>query len=87
MDKKFAFIYFMKNEPEKIGPAIPLHIAYWKDLGLDGCMGGPFEDRSGGMITFLAKSLDDANRYAKGDPFVTDDLLTCKCVKNWIVKC
>ncbi len=86
MAKKFAFFYFMKNEPEKIGSAVPQHVEYWKTLNLDGYVGGPFDDRSGGLIIFQAESLDEATNHAGNDPFVTNDLLTDKWIKAWMVK-
>ena len=85
MAKKFAFFYFMKNEPEKIGPVVPEHIAYWKNLNLDAYTGGPFDDRSGGLITFQAENLDEAIDRVGNDPFISNDLLTDQWIKAWMV--
>ncbi len=83
MSKKFVFFYNMKNEPEKIGSVVPQHAGYWKDLDLPGYTGGPFVDRSGGLIAFQAENLDEATNYAENDPFTLNDLLACKCIKEW----
>jgi uncharacterized protein YciI len=83
MTKHFAYFYFMKDEPKRIRPFIPQHVAYWKGLKLPGYMGGPFADRSGGMITFEADDLDSATSYANKDPFVLLDLLEDRWVKEW----
>ncbi len=88
MDRKFyfAYIYFMKNEPEKIQTVVPAHVAYWKGHKLKGYLGGPFVDRSGGLITFEAQSLETASNLIMNDPFVVEDLLENKWIKEWIVE-
>lgn len=57
MGKRPAYFYFMKNDPDRIRSVVPLHVEYWKGSGLEGYMGGPFADRSGGLITFEAENL------------------------------
>jgi uncharacterized protein YciI len=49
-------------------------------------MGGPFADRSGGLITFEAESIEEATRIITSGPFVTKDLLEDKWIKEWIVE-
>lgn len=83
MAKRFTYFYFMINEPKRIRPFIPQHVAYWKGLKLPGYMGGPFADRSGGMITFEANDLDSASKCANKDPFALLDLLENRWVKEW----
>jgi len=85
MEKRFAFFYFMKKEPEKIKAVVPLHIDYWHKLELNKYLGGPFADRSGGMITFEAESIEKAEEIANNDPFVSRDLLESRWIKEWIV--
>ncbi len=85
MGKRFAFFYFMKNEPEKIRAAVPQHIEYWHSLKLNKYLGGPFSDRSGGMITFEAENIEEATRITNNDPFVAQDLLESKWIKEWVV--
>lgn len=86
MAKRFAFFYFMKREPEKIKAAVPLHIEYWHSLKLNKYLGGPFADRSGGMITFESESIEEATKITNNDPFVTQDLFESKWIKEWIVE-
>ncbi len=86
MGKRFVFFYFMRREPEKIKAAVPLHIEYWHGLKLNKYLGGPFADRSGGMITFEAESMEEATRMTNKDPFVLQDLLESKWIKEWIVE-
>ena len=86
MGKRFMFFYFMKKEPEKIKATVPLHIEYWHKLKLSNYLGGPFGDRSGGMITFESGSIDEATRIMNDDPFVSQDLLESKWIKEWIVE-
>ena len=86
MGKRFVYFYFMKKEPEKIQSVVPLHVEYWRQCDLKGYMGGPFADRSGGLITFEAESVDEATRITMSDPFVSEDLLEDKWVKEWMVE-
>ena len=75
----------MKPQPERIGPIVPQHISYWHGKSLEGYKGGPFSDRSGGLITFEAESIEAATATAMDDPFVKEDLLENKWVKEWVV--
>ena len=86
MEKRFVFFYFMKKEPEKIKAAVPSHIEYWYKLKLNNYLGGPFADRSGGMITFEAGSIEEATKITDNDPFVIQDLLESKWLKEWVVE-
>ncbi len=86
MGKRFAFFYFMKKEPEKIKAVVPLHIEYWRKLKLNKYLGGPFADRTGGLIAFEAENMDEATKITMNDPFVLQNLLENKWVKEWIVE-
>lgn len=46
--------------------------------------GGPFADRSGGLISFEADSLEHAEGIIAADPFVREDLLESSVVKEWL---
>jgi uncharacterized protein YciI len=67
---RFAYVYFMKPEPDRVRAIAPHHAAYWQQLALRDYRGGPFADRSGGLITFDAKSLERAEELVSGDPFL-----------------
>ncbi len=82
----FAYFYFMKNEPEKIQTVVPAHVAYWKGFDLKGYMGGRFADFSGGLITFEAERMEKATRIIMNEPFVVENLLENKWIKEWIVE-
>ncbi len=45
---RYAYLYFMKDEPERVGAVALRHAAYWKGRPLAQYLGGPFGDRSGG---------------------------------------
>ena len=47
-------------------------------------MGGPFADRSGGLIIFDSTDIDNATDIIKNDPFTINDLLESKWIKEWI---
>ncbi len=86
MKKRFVFLYFMKREPEKIGEVVPAHVNYWKKANLDKYTGGPFADKSGGVITFEAENIEEATTIIQKDPFVSENLLEKKWIKEWILK-
>jgi hypothetical protein len=80
---RFLYIYFMTDAPDRVRAAAPEHAAYWRALGLRDYLGGPFADRSGGLITFEADSPEDADRLVGDDPFLRADLLERHWVKEW----
>jgi len=84
--RRFVYFYFNRNEPEKIRQVVPAHVQYWKTAGLEGYLGGPFGDRTGGLITFSAESLEVASAIIQQDPFVLEDLVEQKWIKEWIVE-
>ena len=86
MGKRFVYFYIMKKEPEKIQSVVPLHVEYWRQGDLKGYTGGPFADRSGGLITFEAERIEEATGIVMNDPFVSEDLLDDKWVKEWMVE-
>jgi uncharacterized protein YciI len=73
--KRFVYFYFNQNEPEKIRQVVPAHVGYWKSANVKGYMGGPFGDRTGGLISFVAPSLQDATEIILQDPFIREDLV------------
>lgn len=86
MTKKFIYFYFMKNDSEKIKQTVPSHINYWKEKELTDYLGGPFSDRTGGAITFTAKNIEDATEIILKDPFILNDILSNKWIKEWIAE-
>ena len=47
-----SYIYFMADNPDRVAAVAPEHAAYWRALALREYLGGPFADRSGGLISF-----------------------------------
>ncbi len=86
MKKRFAYFYFMKNDPDKIAKTVTLHINYWKESDTDDYLGGPFSDRSGGLISFTANSIEEATNTILKDPFILEDLLSERWIKEWRVE-
>jgi uncharacterized protein YciI len=86
MSKQYAYFYFMKNEPERIGEIISDHVKYWEDSKVENYSGGPFGDRSGGLILFEAEDIERATSLAFNDPFVSHDVIENKWLKEWIRK-
>ena len=75
MSARYAYFYFMGTDADRVRATAPAHAAYWRDLGLDDYVGGPFEDRGGGLITFRVDSAAQADSAVAADPFVTTGLL------------
>jgi uncharacterized protein YciI len=82
---RFLYVYLMKGDPDRVRAVAPEHAAYWQGLRLGGYLGGPFDDRSGGTITFEADSPAEAERLVAGDPFAREGLLETPWVKQWTV--
>jgi hypothetical protein len=81
---RFAYFYFMADDADRVREVAPDHAAHWQDLQLDGYEGGPFADRSGGLIVFAADSADHARQLVGGDPFVRHGLLADRWLKQWM---
>jgi uncharacterized protein YciI len=84
--KRFVYFYLNRNEPEKIRHVVPTHVHYWKTANLQGYMGGPFGDRTGGLISFVASNLEEATAIILQDPFLLEDLIADKWIKEWSVE-
>jgi hypothetical protein len=82
---RFLYFYLMKDVPDRVRAAAPKHAAYWRELGLRDYLGGPFADRSGGLITFQAASDAEAGRLVANDPFLSEGLLERHWVKQWLL--
>jgi uncharacterized protein len=81
-----AYIYFMKDDPDRVEAVAPEHAAYWHGLGLLDYLGGPFADRTGGLISFETDSRNDAEQLVTHDPFVREGLAERSWVKEWRVE-
>jgi uncharacterized protein YciI len=83
---RFAYFYLMTNEPARAREVAPAHVSYWQGRDLRAYRGGPFGDRSGGLLIFEASSRAEADQLAAGDPFVTESLLQSSWLKEWLVE-
>jgi uncharacterized protein YciI len=82
---RFVYFYLMQDAPDRVRATAPKHAAYWQELHLDGYLGGPFADRSGGLITFQAESGAAAEALVANDPFLQEHLLERHWVKEWLL--
>lgn len=83
MSAQYAYFYLMRTDGEGVPEAVPEHIAHWRGLGLDDYVGGPFEDRTGGLITFRAETCGRAEQAVATDPFMTRGLVQAHWLKRW----
>lgn len=81
---RFVFFYLMADDPARVGEVAPRHAAYWHDLRLPGYVGGPFADRSGGLITFEASTPAEARQLVTGDPFLREGTLSSWWLEPWL---
>ncbi len=79
----YAYFYLMKADPDRVRVVAPRHASYWRKLRLAHYVGGPFEDRTGGLITFDANDAAAAQRAVRGDPFVIEGLVEAHWLKQW----
>lgn len=82
---RVAYVYFMIDEPDRVRAVAAQHAAYWQGLTLPAYLGGPFADRSGGLITFEAESTASAQRLVEGDPFSRHGLLQRRWLEQWLL--
>jgi uncharacterized protein YciI len=81
---RFLFFYLMNDEPDRVRELAPRHAGYWQNLAPPGYLGGPFADRSGGLITFEAHSASHAEQLVHGDPFLHGGLLRSWWLREWL---
>ena len=58
--RRYAYFYFMKEDLERVQAVAPRHADHWHGYRVGDYLGGPFGDRSGGLITFSAEGEADA---------------------------
>lgn len=85
MEKIFVFCYVMKFEPARLKTLIPAQIEYWQKFAPENFTGGPFKDRSGGMLSFSAADMAQAEEICKNDPFVKSGIVDEYWVREWLV--
>ena len=78
----WAYFYFMKNKPAQVREVSPNHAEYWSQTHASE-RGGPFSDRSGGLIIFEAPNEETAAETVAGDPFHRAGLLEHWWLKPW----
>jgi uncharacterized protein YciI len=73
-------------DPEKNKQVLPRHIEYLERLDQQGKIfgRGPFSDGSGGMVVYIADTLEEAQFMAKNDPHVVEQVRWLE-LKEWRV--
>jgi uncharacterized protein YciI len=80
----FVYCYSMKRDPDAVRQIAPEHATYWRDLRLPEYLGGPFEDRTGGLICFEAPERERAAELVAADPFQAHGLVDHTWLKVWV---
>jgi uncharacterized protein YciI len=83
MNTRFAYFYFMVDDPTRVGSVAPKHTEHWHSLNLADYRGGPFADRTGGLITFVMDGPEEADAAVEADPFVREGLLQRYWLREW----
>lgn len=84
MSKRFVYMFFLKNEPERLREISPRHVEFWKKFSSSRFLGGVFSDFSGGLITFEAVNMAEARALIINDPFFSEGLIEQKWIKEWV---
>jgi uncharacterized protein YciI len=80
---RIAQLHLMRDGPHRVRVVAPDHAAYWRDLDTSGYVGGAMADRSGGLITFEARSVEETEQLVARDPVVRTGLLEDAWLKEW----
>jgi uncharacterized protein YciI len=80
---RYVFFYLMRPGGDGVTEAVPEHVAHWRRLELGGYLGGPFDDHSGGLITFDADDASQAEQAVAADPFIRLGLVQTQWLKLW----
>ena len=83
MSVTYVYFYFMADEPARVRSAAPRHTEHWHALDLQDYRGGPFSDRSGGLITFVVDDVGQAESAVAEDPFVREGLISRYWLREW----
>jgi hypothetical protein len=81
---RFVFFYLMAGDPVHVGEVAPRHATHWHELALPGYLGGPFADRSGGLITFEADTPTRAKKLVTDDPFLREGTVSSWWLEPWL---
>jgi hypothetical protein len=81
----WVYFYFMRDEPERVREVALQHAQYWREMGTPGSRGGPFSDRSGGLIIFESPDEETAKEAVANDPFQLAEVLEQWWLKAWVV--
>jgi uncharacterized protein YciI len=82
----FLFFHLMTNNPDRVRRVAAQHSANWGEQALSGYLGGPFADRSGGLITFEADTPALAEKLVSGDPFLRQGCISSWWLKEWLAE-
>jgi uncharacterized protein YciI len=80
---RFLYFYLMGHDEEHVRRSAADHAEYWRSLDLPEYLGGPFVDRTGGLITFDAADESEARSLVRDDPFVREGLILQSWVTPW----
>lgn len=81
---QYAYFYFTRADSPNFEDIVLRHIQYWKTNQPVQYAGGPFADRSGGLILFRARDSEAAERLTANDPFVVEQAIEARWLKQWL---
>lgn len=85
MSKRFVYIFFLKDEPERMHDISPRHVEFWKQFSSSRFLGGVFSDFSGGLITFEAANMAEARALIINDPFFSEGMIEKNGLKSGFI--
>ena len=81
---RFLFFYLTTDDAVRVSEVAPRHAAYWAAQDLPQFLGGPFADRTGGLVTFEAASPARAKQLVANDPFLREGTLSNWWLEPWL---
>ena len=81
---RITYFYLLRNEPDRVRSVGPRHARYWQAAALPGYAGGPFADRTGGLVMFDCDTEEHARELVARDPFVVDGLVERSWLEEWL---
>ena len=82
---RFAYLYFMQDEPDRVRAVAPQHAAYWQAIAADGLDDFRWFTVNAMKSAFEASSRERAEMMTAHDPFARHGLLGRHWLKEWDV--
>jgi hypothetical protein len=83
LSPRFAHMYFMKDEPDRVRAVVGRHVAHWQEVQLPRLPLWPLPGPDWGTDHVRGRGREQARRAVDTDPFVREGLLEAHWRKQW----